>query len=775
MLCNGNTNLLKGKAVSCSNSSHITHINDGDYSTLAEFSAGTKNIIFDLGPDYFIKESHICVYIDGTFHQNASLKVYGRNNGGTWYRLGYNNDPQGELCLVKCTGNRTIDEILVQFYTPVSANLKEIVYAQRLETISNLSISPSYGPDVNRLRDGEDLPYLAISGAKHTIYYNLKKDYKHIRININYRNKYYSSANVKIYFLIDGTYQKIIDENIFAESFSPTISSSKQTYKIKIELTGSHNQGNDVSLKEIVIDGVPVDYSINYNKAYNANPGSSYRAMAEWEESEGILINWSDSWTDKENLYIRRIIEKLDNEGKVYVVCNNIEKFIEKMGGDYNYYDNVYIIFVEIDPPMYCKDQMPFGLYHEETQHIVTATIDKNQAQDVIMSYFNLPVYFGPENHYPPDNNHYEGGNFTTDGRNIAIANDSYQGTSNLDRELFIEYLSKLYGCEKQLIVEKYVYGSHVDYFLKIVNEKTIFVRSDAYSNVLPFIESFNQENNTSFEAISLPSSFHSYCNALIFNNSVFVPFSDKGAYDPDNWLVMNTYKQYMPGYKVIPIYHTRLAGTGAGDVHCHTQNIPAKDPVLIQDVQIDDYQGGSSPIPVSAIVKSPSGITSCKLWYKHNQSSAFSSVTMQPVSGTTRYIGQIPYIQGTNTIEYYIEATNGNGKVRTNPYPGYKGAYKFVVGSSSKSSEYSYSNQIISDHITVYPNPVNEYLILDADFEDEISYHLYDLFGKVLISGRCIRTDKIYVSELNAGTYILKLQTQGNDSSLLVKRITIQ
>jgi len=56
---------------------------------------------------------------------------------------------------------------------------------------------------------------------------------------------------------------------------------------------------------------------------------------------------------------------------------------------------------------------------------------------------------------------------------------------------------------------------------------------------------------------------------------------------------------------------------------------------------------------------------------------------------------------------------------------------------------------------IKVYPNPANDYNVVESS--SSVQLNLYNVNGKVIISKQGIAEEKIDVSELNPGTYILK------------------
>lgn len=82
------------------------------------------------------------------------------------------------------------------------------------------------------------------------------------------------------------------------------------------------------------------------------------------------------------------------------------------------------------------------------------------------------------------------------------------------------------------------------------------------------------------------------------------------------------------------------------------------------------------------------------------------------------------------------------------------------VINSSQSSSI-----NTVERRIKVYPNPINELLIIESDFEQNFS--IYNLSGQIVSSGIVNFRSTLDCSELERGVYILKI---GIDSLKLVK-----
>jgi hypothetical protein len=75
---------------------------------------------------------------------------------------------------------------------------------------------------------------------------------------------------------------------------------------------------------------------------------------------------------------------------------------------------------------------------------------------------------------------------------------------------------------------------------------------------------------------------------------------------------------------------------------------------------------------------------------------------------------------------------------------------------------------------VKVYPNPATEFITIDTDIH-AANYAIVDLMGKKVTAGTVDNhANKINVSGLNAGTYVLQLQDQ-NQKTVAVRRIVLK
>ena len=82
-------------------------------------------------------------------------------------------------------------------------------------------------------------------------------------------------------------------------------------------------------------------------------------------------------------------------------------------------------------------------------------------------------------------------------------------------------------------------------------------------------------------------------------------------------------------------------------------------------------------------------------------------------------------------------------------------------------------NDELYSEYsISVYPNPATDYIIVKS--ESKLQVELYDINGKRVSDKRYGTDDKIDISKLNSGIYVLKIEKL-KDKSVVMKKVLIQ
>ncbi len=151
---------------------------------------------------------------------------------------------------------------------------------------------------------------------------------------------------------------------------------------------------------------------------------------------------------------------------------------------------------------------------------------------------------------------------------------------------------------------------------------------------------------------------------------------------------------------------------------------------------------------------------------YNYNPSPAFvSTIDYHLLSGS-------PCINvGINSAPMTTNDLDGNLRVSNNITD--YGCYDYGSTPPARKSNPNSSN--LNESITIYPNPANDFLIINTSSEQNINISIYTLSGqRVYLSESSLINDEkiISLSDFKPGAYIIKLQTQ---NTTLNKRIIIK
>jgi enterochelin esterase-like enzyme len=72
----------------------------------------------------------------------------------------------------------------------------------------------------------------------------------------------------------------------------------------------------------------------------------------------------------------------------------------------------------------------------------------------------------------------------------------------------------------------------------------------------------------------------------------------------------------------------------------------------------------------------------------------------------------------------------------------------------------------VMQGDISIYPNPTNDYLLVDGELGNQATYIIYDVMGRVMITGM-LNDKRIDVSSLNPGIYILEVRGKRRNAGL--------
>lgn len=122
---------------------------------------------------------------------------------------------------------------------------------------------------------------------------------------------------------------------------------------------------------------------------------------------------------------------------------------------------------------------------------------------------------------------------------------------------------------------------------------------------------------------------------------------------------------------------------------------------------------------------------------------------------------------KGCHTLTIYDEGGNGiDGKLSVVDAQGNVIYVKKDFGETDVQkfsvSILSDSKDVILDEVSISPNPVNDYLYINANNND-VKFEIIDISGRIMISQGDVRNTTIDVSTLQPGMYLVRLEREGN------------
>jgi agmatine deiminase len=186
-----------------------------------------------------------------------------------------------------------------------------------------------------------------------------------------------------------------------------------------------------------------------------------------------------------------------------------------------------------------------------------------------------------------------DGGNYMTDGRgNVFVTSRIYDWNRSLSRAEVDDHLRSYLGAQRIHVFDyaKTANGApadgtgHIDMFAKLVGEckvivaettnqpfKAVVDQAAAYFENLPCAPGRTYEV-TRVKGWTKGSTWYTYTNSLIVNNTVIIPFYNDAARNAE---AVQAYRAAMPGYEVVGVNSEATIVLG-GSIHCITREIPA-------------------------------------------------------------------------------------------------------------------------------------------------------------------------------------------------------
>jgi len=420
-------------------------------------------------------------------------------------------------------------------------------------------------------------------------------------------------------------------------------------------------------------------------RAGNPPPGPIH-SCAEWEESEGIILD--NYWKNADTVY------KMQLDQQIYIQCNNQtqvdvwETFLNNNGIPLT---NIHFLMIPCNVGS-MRDCAPLFIWDGNNEMgIVNNTCWQGSLplDDLVPRQFAR--MFNIKYYEPRLKIYCEGGNFYPNGYGVCFSSswvyaDNKKKSKAITDSLFNKYLG----------VEHYHTPApntiwHHDTWGKPANPETmIVVQWPKWHKYYPvgegmaaYYETLQSPWGGPYEIHRLPmfkkgNTFKPYMNSLTSNTKVYVPVDQS----PDDAIALAVFEAAFPGYDIVGVdsHGTQWEGS----LHCATKNIMRRDPLRIYTVPPRDTEDTTSVYPVTAEVIPPNGFNLLAgypvIHWTDTGGAPFYDVVMNPTGQPNEYCADIPAQAWDTTVSFYVEARDDGGREALYPMVAPEGMMSFTV-----------------------------------------------------------------------------------------------
>ncbi len=259
------------------------------------------------------------------------------------------------------------------------------------------------------------------------------------------------------------------------------------------------------------------------------------------------------------------------------------------------------------------------------------------------------------------------------------------------------------------------------------------------------------------------------YLNGLTINKTfIFPSFSSNGnGNEAELQQVLELYRSYVPGYKLVPI-DSRILTPMAGAIHCITMQVPAENPLRIHHAALRGNIDSKARYPLHAHITNRSGIAQARVMWRLKGETAWQSLSMSADS-VQYYSAQLEADQSASDrqVEYYIDATANNGKHQTLPITAPEGFFSFRYGTSVGVSD-DLRNK---NSFGVFPTPSTGRVSIPLDLTHSamVRFEVCDVQGTVVLCSHAsqlpagLSVPGLSLAKLSAGVYGVRIIVDNN------------
>jgi agmatine deiminase len=550
-----------------------------------------------------------------------------------------------------------------------------------------------------------------------------------------------------------------------------------------------------------------VYHAVNFREAtyITTPPTQPLRAMAEWEELQGVTIAWSAGFSSGFQTILTQIVKAAQPEVMVYIACRSSDVATIKsklQAANIDFTKNITFVNSDFDT-IWIRDYGANPVYSNNTDSLFL--VDwiynrKNRMRDdtlsaAIAKNLNLPIY---STQVKPLDLVHTGGNFMSDGLGTGFSSnlvlDENDGTLLLNgvsisakTEAQVDNIMATYmGINRYIKMPTLPYDviHHIDMHIKLLDEETLLVGKypegtldgpQIEENIQYILSHYKTPYGNPYKIVRVlmppkngvyttTGDYRTYANATFLNKTVIVPFYEQ-KYDT---IAQRIWQEALPGYNIVGINCNAIIGS-LGALHCITKEIGANNPIWITHEKMTDAKASCSAegYALYARVEHHQGIANVKVYYTTDLAQGFNqTLAMLPSAEPNHYEALLPMQPNGTTVYYYIEAEGMEGKKIARPLPAPKSYWTFKVSKCPVAS-----NDL--DAITIqqlYPNPSNSQMTLSlySAVAKKLRITVQDALGRTvetIFEGQASISTTNYsfdVSHLAKGLYFLTVQTNG-------------
>lgn len=479
-------------------------------------------------------------------------------------------------------------------------------------------------------------------------------------------------------------------------------------------------------------------------------PPTEVRTMAEWEQVQGIIVAWNQFTP-----IVRQIVDYAQEEGFVYIVCSDSNSVKTYLTGGNVPLVNLKFIIAPLNS-VWCRDYGPWAVYSgiADSLKLIDWTYNRPRPLDDQMSvafadFINAPLY---QTITEPNKLIATGGNFMVDGNGTGfssklIVNENPTLSINQIEGILDSYM----GINRYIKMEVLPYDEihHIDMHMKLLDEETILVGEyppgvadgpQIEANLQYILNNYQTCYGRPYKVVRIPmppsasgqyppsSNYYTYTNSVFINKTIIVPVYGLSL----DSTAMRIYRENLPGYNVVSINASSMISS-LGAIHCITKEIGVNEPIFFSHAKLLNTLNTSSDYEVKSYIKTTSGISSAKVYWRTDTTQSYNSVNMSQSLDTFR--ASIPAQQLGTKIYYYISATSNSGKTNTKPITAPEGYLKFAIDNptSINNNVFSPENFSLSQN---YPNPFNPETIIRFAIgsKSQINLKIFDVNGKEIM-----------------------------------------